>query len=521
MKKSLILGLDVGTTNCKIAIFDIENKTYFIIIREYKLYTPKPGWIEIDAEELWGNILEGIKECINKSHFNPKDIKAISYSVLGCAVVPIDKNGRTLYSFIEGWDSRDNGYKKYFDLLNELIGEYKLFEITGNFLVYCSLNKILWIRDNKKDIFKKVWKFLCAGDFVTYKLTGELAIDYSMASTMMISDIRKYDHSFEILNKCNLDKILFADIFPAGKIVGSIKKEIAEITGLNKETKVITGSHDQTCAALGVGNIREGIVSDGLGTVECVGITVDRPKTTRTMMKNKQPCYPHAVKNKYFSFGAQLTYGMMLRWYKDVFCKEEVRLSRNSNKDIYDIIIENAAKSYPGSRGIFVLPHLRGSGTGLYPPLNVFSKCSIIGLNISHNKDDVSRAILEGVAFESKVIIEGLLKTGIKIDEIRATGGATKSDFWLQIKANIINKKIIVPKFKDAGLMGAIILACIGTGIFKSEEEAVENLIEIEKEIYPQNKEIVDFYNYCFELYKKIFPRLLPLYDDIKDLDYK
>ncbi|MCL6087270.1 MAG: FGGY family carbohydrate kinase [Actinobacteria bacterium] len=518
MNKTLILGLDVGTTNCKITIFNIDNKTHFDVIREYKLYTPEPGWIEIDAEEMWKNILEGMKECIYKSGYNPKDVKAISYSVLGCAVVPIDKNGNTLYSFIEGWDSRDDGYKKYFDLFNDLIGEYKLFEITGNFLVYGSINKILWIRDNKKDIFKKVWKFLCAGDFITYRLTGEFAIDYSMASTMVISDIRKKDYSFEILDKCDLDKSLFADIFPAGKVVGQIKKEIAEITGLSEDTKVVTGSHDQTCAALGVGNIKEGIVSDGLGTVECIGLTVDKPIATQTMMQNKQPCYPHAVRNKYFTFGAQLTYGMMLRWYKDVFCQEEIKLARDNNKDVYDIIIENAAKSPPGARGIFILPYLRGSGTSLYPPLNMFSRCSIIGLNISHDKNDVSRAILEGVAFESKVIIDNLLKTGIKIDEMRATGGATKSDFWLQIRANIIDKKILVPKFKDAGLMGAIILACMGIGIFKSEEEAVKNLIEIEKEVYPQNKEIVDFYNSHFKVYKKIFPKLLPLYKDIKDL---
>jgi xylulokinase len=148
----------------------------------------------------------------------------------------------------------------------------------------------------------------------------------------------------------------------------------------------------------------------------------------------------------------------------------------------------------------------------------MFSKCSIIGLNLSHVKNDISRAVLEGVAFESRLIMESFSKMGIRIDEIRANGGGTKSGLWLQIRSNILNKKIHVPKFKDSGLLGAIILASVGASFFKNIENAVDYLIEIEKTVYPQNKDIIETYNKHFHVYKKIYPALLPIYDDIKSL---
>ena len=518
MSDNLVIGLDIGTTTSKITIFDIETKENISIFKEHKLNTSKPGWLEIDPEEIWDNILEGIKECVYNSDFKPKQVKAISYSVLGCAVTPISKKGEVLYPLIEGWDARDNGYKRYMESFNNKIGEKKLFDITGNFLVYASINKILWLRDNKKEIFNKTWKFLCAGDFITYKLTGIPAIDFSMASIVMNFDIRKLKYSDEILGQIELQEELFPNAYPAGTIIGEITKEVSDFTGLNKNTKVVTGSHDQTCSALGVGNIEEGIISDGLGTVECVGITMEKPKTTPRMMKNKIPCYPHAIKNKYFSFGAQLAFGLMLKWFKDSLCREEIRIAEKNNLNVYELIDGNAMKSTHGAKGIFILPYIRGSGSGIYPAYNLNSKCSIIGLSIFHNKNDISRAILGSVCYESRLIIESLQRTGIKFKEARATGGCSKSDIWLQIKSNITNMKIVVPKFRDSGVMGAIILASLGIGLFKSEKEAVKDLIEIEKEFFPENEEIVNYYDKCFNIYKQIYPKLNPLYEDIKNL---
>ena len=515
---NLILGLDVGTTTCKIAIFDLASKKYSIVLKEYNLSTPKPGWIEINPEVMWNSILSGIKECIHNSNCNPKSIKALSYSVLGCAVTALDKNGNVLYPFIEGWDSRDSGYKKYMDFFEEEIGINKIFKITGNYLEYGSINKILWLRDNKNKLFKKTWKLLCAGDYITYKLTGLPLIDPSMASTTIIFDIRKNKYSDKILKIVGLDKNLFAEVLDAGKIAGTITKEISDKTKMNKNTMVIVGGHDQTCSALGIGNIKEGIISDGLGTVECLGITTDKIITSKEMFNHKHPNYPHVVPGKFFSWGIQLTSGMMQKWYKDTLCAKETKIAKERGFNVYDQIEELASKSPVGSNGIFILPHLRGGSTGVKPPLNMFSKCSIIGLNLSHVKNDISRAVLEGVAFESRLIAESFSKIGIKINEIRACGGGTKSDLWLQIRSNILNKKILVPKFKDSGLLGAIILASIGAGFFKNVENAVDCLVEIEKTIYPQDKDIIKTYDKHFHVYKKIYPALLPIYDDIKSL---
>lgn len=518
LSNNLILGLDVGTTTCKIAIFDLESKKYSIVLKEYNLDIPEPGWIEINPEMMWNSILSGINDCIHNLNCNPKNIKALSYSVLGCAITALDKKGNVLYPFIEGWDSRDNGYKKYMDMFEEEIGIEKIFKITGNYLEYGSINKILWLRDNKNELFKKTYKFLCPGDFITYKLTGSSFIDPSMASTMVIFNIRENKYSDKILKTVDIDKNLFAEVLDAGKIAGTITKEIIDKTGMNKDTMVIVGGHDQACSALGIGNIKEGIISDGLGTVECLGITTDKIVTSEEMFRHKHPNYPHVVPGKFFSWGIQLTSGMMQKWYKDTLCAEEIRIAKERSVNVYDQIEELASKSPAGSNGIFILPHLRGGSTGINPPLNMFSKCSIIGLNLSHVKNDISRAVLEGVAFESRLIMESFSKMGIRIDEIRANGGGTKSGLWLQIRSNILNKKIHVPKFKDSGLLGAIILASVGASFFKNIENAVDYLIEIEKTVYPQNKDIIETYNKHFHVYKKIYPALLPIYDDIKSL---
>jgi xylulokinase len=518
MSDNLIIGLDIGTTTSKITIFDIETKENKSILKEHKLDMPNPGWLEIDPNEIWNNVLSGIRECFYNSKFKPEYVKAISYSVLGCSITPISKKGQILYPFIEGWDSRENGYKKYFDYIISKIGEKKLFDITGNFLVYGSISKILWLRDNRKDIFDRTWKFLCAGDFITYKLTGIPVIDFSMASIAMNFDIKDKKYSYEILDNLMLNKKLFPDVCQAGSVVGEITKEISDFTGLNKSTKVVAGSHDQTCSALGVGNIDEGIISDGLGTVECMGITLKKPKTNLQMMKNMIPCYPHALKDKYFSFGAQLSFGLILKWFRDTLCLEEVQEAKKNDLSAYALIDRNAIKSPPGAKGILILPHLRGSGSGVFPAYNLGSKCSIIGLSIFHNKSDISRAVLESVCYESRLIKESLQKTGLEFKEARTTGGCSKSDIWLQIKSDITNLKIVVPKFKDSGLMGAIILASLGIGLFKSEQDAVKELIEIEKEIFPGGEETIYQYDKCFKIYKQLYTKLNPLYENIKSL---
>jgi len=510
----LILALDIGTTTCKTAIFDLATKKHYIVLNEYGLDTPRPGWIELDPEKIWDSIVSGVKEVLSASGHDPKDVTAISYSVLGCAVAPIDKDGNVLYPFIEGWDARDDSYKKYFDLIDKKVGLREVFEITGNYLTYGSLNKILWLRDNKKEIFDETWKFLCVGDYITYKLTGKPIIDYSMAANMLVFDNRKKDYSSQILESVGLESDFFAEPVQAGTVAGEITDDAAGELGISKDAKVVVGAHDQTCAAIGVGNIKEGMVSDGLGTVECIGITTDDMMTTDDMFNNMYPSYPHAVDGKYFSFGVQLSSGLILKWYKDVLCAAEIEQAQSSGRNAYDIIIEDAMTSELGAKGILVLPHLRGGSMGIDPPLNMTSKCAIVGLDMAHNKSDISRAILESVAYESRVLLEGLEGTGVSTDTLKATGGGTKSDDWLQIRSDIINKKIVVPEFKDAGLLGAIILAAKGTEYFNGFDEAVEELVKIEKTIYPNKDKNLKYSRY-FKAYKGLYRSLLNTHEVI------
>lgn len=509
--KIYFLTLDLGTTEYKAGIFNEKGKCIVAYNEEHKaLYFPKPGWIEINPDIVLSKCFEVIKICIQKSRISPSQIESICFSQAGQAIMPIDSSGKSLYPFIEGWDSRDCGYKEIIDLWEETLGLRRLTEISG---VRCdvtpSLNKLLWIKKNYPEIIKKTYKFVCYGDYITFHLCGETAIDYSMASLTMAFDIQKKKWSDEILSVAQFDKSLFSEAYPSGTVIGKVNKYGALLSGLAEGTKIVTGGHDQSCAGLGGGAyLADGVGFDGLGSVEAIGFVTDEPVDADKLIKNGNWNYCHTVKDKYYLLAVQVAFGNALRWYRDTFNDYEAYISQKTGKNVFDLIIDGASRSKPGANGVYFLPHLRGSSSGDNPPHNYKSKGVIIGLRPEINKDDISRAILEGTCYQSRIVINGIENCGIKVSEMNAAGGPTKSDFWLQLKSNITNKKINVPKINEAGLIGALILSCVGLDVYGSINDAVKNIIKIKKNFEPEGSDIVDYYSKRFELFKDLYPIL-------------
>jgi xylulokinase len=507
-----LLGLDVGTSSCKSTIFQ-DGKTVSSGYREYAEYNPQPTWTELNPDEVWNKVKECIKESIKA--VDEEEIRALSLSVLGEAVFPINKRGNWLYPAITAYDARANGYKNILDMWKQKLGIMQLFRLSGIPLNSMpSVNKILWIRENKPQIYEKTWKFVCFEDYLIFKLSGEVAIDYSLASRTMMLDIRKKRWSTEILEAVDLNADMLSDAYSSGTKVGEISSKASKETSLKKGTSVVTGGHDQSCGALGVGVTREGPTMDATGSVECIASVMKIPILTEEMLKSNQCCHCHVVKDSYITLGFFPSAGLVFRWYRDLFAEKEKEVTQRNGKNIYAILTGMATKSPPGASRLLLLPHFIGSGTGASPSMNRNSRGAIIGLSLFHKKSDIIRTILEGITFELRQIMEFFEKVGIRISDLRAIGGGAKSPFWLQLKADVTNRKVILPEVTEAASLGAAILAGKGIKRYKSFDDAVAETYR-EKSVYHPNSQVNKYYNKQYAVYKKVYPALIDIFNDL------
>ncbi len=510
------MGVDVGTSGSKSALYTPDGKMEAFGYREYSEYSPRPAWIELDPEEVWTKVKASIAESI--SRVDVEEIQGVAFSALGEAVLPIDPDGECLYPAITAYDARSSGYRDLMRWWESKIDQVGLFGITGTPLnAMPSVNKVLWFREKMPDIFLKAWKFVCFEDFMVYKLTAQPSISHSLASRTMMLDVTKRDWSEELLELTNLDRNLFSQPRASGEIVGEVSSEASDETGLPRGMPVLAGGHDQACGALGVGVVEEGPVMDACGSVECVAAAMEKPVVTERMLEYGQCCNCHAVRGLYLTLGFFPSSGIVLRWYRDTFAEKERDEARRKGVDVYDILTEIASTAPPGASKLLLLPHLVGSGTGQPPTLNRNSKGAILGLSMFHDKASIIRAILEGVSFELRRVIESIEACGIRVSELRAVGGGARSSLWLQIKADIMNRVMLRPDVTEAPSLGAAILAGIGTKAFPDFESASKRVYK-EKSCHRPDPQLVSFYDSQYQVYKEIYPALVKIYDDLAGL---
>jgi xylulokinase len=429
-----LLGIDVGQTGCKVVIFNNRGGVLSSEYKEHPLICPKDGWVEIEPNLIWNNIKNLIKTA-NQKVKNDK-VKAFSISCQGETFTPVGKNNDDLYNSIVSLDNRGKDYCKFWEYE---LGKEKIFQITGMPLhpMY-SINKILWVKDNLKDVFKKTKKFLCFEDYLFMKFGLIPTIDYSMAARTMAFDISNKNWSGEILESAKIDIELLPEVKHSGAIVGEISSKIADELGLEKNVVGVTGGHDQACGAFGSGIIEGKIAVNAIGTSDVLIPVLEKICLSENMLKNNYCCYPYVLKDKFITLSLNLTGGLLLKWYRDTFCYEEKQTAKSTGKDVYRIIDET---THDKPVNIFILPHFVGSGT---PYLDSNSRGLIIGLNLETDKSRLSKAIMESNAYENRLNIEKLESIGIEITKLVAIGGGAKSSKWLQIKSDVTGKKMQV-----------------------------------------------------------------------------
>ncbi len=490
-----LLGLDIGTTGCKATIFDYEGKMKATAYREYKLENPQPGWTELNPQIVWNSVKVVIGEVL--SRYPESEIKAISVSSFGEAVVPVDRNGNILDNSILYIDKRGEEEVK---VLKEKIGDRKVLSITGTSIhpMY-TIGKLMWLKKHKPEVYKGTWKFMLYADFVLFMMGADPVANYSLAARTMAFDIIKKCWSEEILNVSGIDQRKLGIPVQAGTKVGCIKDELADELGLPRTAILVAGGHDQPCAALGAGIISSKNAVDGMGTVECITPALDKPIISGDMALANFVSVPHVKDNMYVTYAFNFTGGSLLKWYRDRFGFEEKQLAQNQNRDVYDLLVEQAV-DYPTD--LYILPHFAGTGT---PYMDTEAKGAIIGLTLDTKKEEIIKAILEGITYEMLLNLEYLNKAGVLIEELRAVGGGAKSDYWLQLKADMMGKKVCSLNVTEAGTLGVAILAGTAAGIYNSLDEAVEMLVKVKKNFYPDEQKH-QFYQEKFKIYQKIYP---------------
>jgi xylulokinase len=507
----MIIGLDVGTTGCKAVFFNNNGEIIWRSYQEYPVEFPYPGWAEQDPERVWDAVCQVLIEGMTQIHGDSKDVIAIGLSVQGEAVIPVDSEGKPLRYAILGMDTRT--YKEN-EWLRHNLGAWFLYEKTGMPIhTINSLPKIMWIKNNEPEIWKKTWKFMLYEDFIAYRMTGNPVISRCLASRTQLYDIHIREWCSEILNMINLSKDKLSEMVFSGHVIGEMKKQLAERLGFGVPPLVVSGSHDQACGALGAGLIYPYMAMISTGTAEVMEVVLDSPAINMKLFEANISCYEHVLPGKYLIMTLNHSGGLVLRWFKEVFAKEEINLSKETGLDVYDLILSQAP-SRPTR--ILFMPHLGGSGT---PWLDTRSSGVIMGLEFTTQKGDIVRSILEGLTYELLINFDILSDCGIHIKEIRAIGGGSRSPLWLQIKADVLGVPIYVPQVVDAPCVGAALIAGIGLGLWDWREipQIIERWIRIKATFYP-NKENNVFYQKIYQIYKSIYPTCKEILHKLKEV---
>lgn len=494
-----LLGLDIGTSGTKTALFDEDGKTIQTATYGYELFQPQVGWAEQDPEDWWKACVKGIKDVIEKSGVQASDIKGIGLSGQMHGLVLVDKNHNVIRNSIIWCDQRT---EKECDYMTKVIGEKRLIKITGNpALTGFTLSKLLWVRNNEPNNFEKIYKVLLPKDYIRFKLTDVFATEVSDASGMQMLDINTRNWSEELLDDLNIDKNILPNVYESVVVSGHVTEAAAKLTKLQVNTPVVGGAGDQAAGAIGNGIVSEGIISTVIGTSGVVFAATDTPRFDE---KGRVHTLCHAVPNKWHIMGVTQGAGLSLNWFKRTFCAKEVEESDKTKVNIYDILTKKASKSKPGSNGIIYLPYLMGERT---PHIDPNVKGAFLGVSLINNHDDFVRSILEGVSFSLKNCLDIIEGMNVNISEIRVSGGGAESDVWRQILADIFQHSLTTVKASEGGALGVAILAGVGAGIYESVEDACNRIVKGKEKVNP-NTDLKDLYSKIYETYNSAYPRI-------------
>lgn len=488
----LYIGADLGTSALKLLLMDGSGEIKKIVSKEYPIYFPNPGWSEQNPQDWWNAFVDGMKELTSDCGQN--DIGGISFGGQMHGLVILDKNDKVIRPALLWNDGRT--YKEC-DYLNQEIGQEKLSQYTANIsFTGFTAPKILWVRNNEPENFKKIDKIMLPKDYIAYKLSGVFCTDVSDASGMLLFDVENKCWSEEMMNICHVKKEQLATVYESYQVVGKIKPEIADMIGISHEVKIIAGAGDNAAAAVGTGTVGDGKCNISLGTSGTVFIS---SKKFGVDKNNALHSFAHADGN-YHLMGCMLSAASCNMWWMDNIIRTKEYKEEQKK-------IENLGENH-----VFFLPYLMGERS---PHNDPDARGTFIGMTMDTTRADMTQAVLEGVAFAIRDSFEVAKSLGIKINRTRICGGGAKSQLWKKIVANVLNIKVDSIESEEGPGYGGAMLAAVGCGEFKNVEEAAEKLVKVVDTVEPDEK-LAKKYEEKYQIFKEIYPTVKNLFKKLK-----
>lgn len=497
-----IVGVDIGTTSTKSIAFDMQGN---LLAKEnilYPVYNPQSSWSEQSPTEMFNAVVDSIKAVVSENNAKGNELLGVSFSSAMHSVIAMDEKGQPLTDCIIWADTRS---KEYADKIKNSETGHEIYMRTGTPIHPMSpLCKLCWLRDNMPEIFNKTHKFISIKEYIFYKLFGEYIIDYSIASATGMFDIYNLKWNKTALTLIGITEDKLSKPVTTTYSIKGMKKEYSDYMNINEETTFIVGASDGCLSNLGANAIKKGDAAVTIGTSGAIRIISDRARNDEA-----ERIFSYILTEEHYVLGGPVNNGgIIFRWFRDNFSPVEIEEAKNRGIDVYEILSETAAKVKPGADGLIFLPYLLGERA---PHWDAYSKGVYFGINITHKREHFLRALLEGITFGIYSVGKALQETTGEIETIFANGGFVRSELWVQMLADVFNKKVVIAESYESSCLGAAVLAMKALDVIENIEE-VEKLVPISKTFVPDEK--------AHKAYMKNFAVYDRLYSKLKDEFY-
>lgn len=503
MAKKFILAHDVGTGGDKAVLTDLRGQIIASEYQDYGLYYPQPGWVEQDPEELWQTVTATTRMVIERAGIDPTDILGVGISAQMFNLLPIDERGDPLTRMLSWLDVRSIHQAD-----KVLSGETPklLFEHTGNIPTAKDvIPKILWLKEERPDLWARTYKLLDCKEYILYRLTGAIVTDWHGASVYFLFDPYRKTWSEAACNLLGIPIEMLPEAHPCTEVIGAVTPQAAAATSLAAGTPVVACAGDVAVAQTGSGANADGKAHLCVGTATWIGLSISE---FRNDPEKPFWALSHIDPRKWILAGEMETGGGALMWFRDALCQIEADQARQSGQSTYQVINEMAAAVQPGADELLFVPWLSGERA---PVLDHYARGAFVGITLNHTKAHFARAVMEGVAFHLRWIIEALERQGFHIPALNAIGGGSTSPIWTQIISDITGRELRVVKHPlEAGAMGAALTVAVGLGIYPSVE-AIDDIIEIDHPVHPDVTH-AERYDALYKEFRALYDALAPAF---------